>query len=135
MYICKILRKNKKCLNLEPKMPYWVFLTKNAQFGCFGAKILKKLLSYLQSAPSNLSNCKISRKNKNAQISDQECLIWVFLTKNALFGYSRARILRSYCHIEISTLKFVKLQNFAKKQKCPNLKPKMPYWVFLTKNA
>ena len=41
---------------------------------------------------------------------------------------------------EISTLKFVKLQNFAKKQKRLNLRPKMPYlgifsqeyfiWVF-----
>ena len=28
---------------------------------------------------------------------------------------------------EISTLKFVLLQNFTKKQKCLNLGPKMPY--------
>ena len=28
---------------------------------------------------------------------------------------------------EIRTLKFVYLQNFMKKQKCPNLEPKMPY--------
>ena len=126
LYICKILRKNKKCLNLEPKMPYWVFLTKNAQFGCFGAKILKKLLSYLQSAPSNLSNCKISWKNKNAQISDQECLIWVFLTKNALFGYSRARILRNYCHIWNQHPKMCQIAKFCEK-KCLNLGAKMPY--------
>ena len=32
---------------------------------------------------------------------------------------------------EISTLEFVYLQNFVKKQKCLNLGPKMPYWVFL----
>ena len=31
---------------------------------------------------------------------------------------------------EISTLEFVKLQNFAKKQKCLNLGPKTPYLVF-----
>ena len=29
-------------------------------------------------------------------------------TKNVLFGYFRAKSLKSYCHIEISTLKFVK---------------------------
>ena len=36
---------------------------------------------------------------------------------------------------EISTLEFVSLQNFAKKQECLNLGVKMPYsshiWVFL----
>ena len=31
-----------------------------------------------------------------------------FGTKNALFGYVWARIFKDYCHIEISTLKFVK---------------------------
>ena len=45
---------------------------------------------------------------------------------------------------EISTLEFVQLQNFAEKQKCLNLGPKMPYlgifdqkcfiWVILGKN-
>ena len=58
------------------------FGTKNVLFGYFRARILKKLLSYLKSAPSNLSNCKILRKTKNAQIWDQKCLIWVFLGKN-----------------------------------------------------
>ena len=33
---------------------------------------------------------------------------------------------KNYCHIEISTLKFVYLQNFTKKQKCLNSGPKMP---------
>ena len=46
------------------KMPK--FGTKNASCGYFWARILKKLLSYLKSAPSNLSNCKILRKNKNS---------------------------------------------------------------------
>ena len=32
---------------------------------------------------------------------------WVFLTKNALFGYFRARIKKTYVFVfEISTLKF-----------------------------
>ena len=77
-----------KCLNLGPKMPYlgifdgkcliWAFLTKNALFGKFSVRIFKKLLSYLKSAPLNLSNCKILWRNKTAKIWDQKCLIWVF---------------------------------------------------------
>ena len=47
---------------------------------------------------------------------------WVFLIKNALFGYFGARIFKK----TINTLQFVYLQNFAKKQKCLNLGP-MPY--------
>ena len=39
-------KQNKKCLNLVPKMPY---------LGIFGLEFLKKLLSYLKSARSNLS--------------------------------------------------------------------------------
>ena len=42
-----------------PKFGY-----KNASCGYFWAGILKKL-SDLKSKPSNLCNCKISRKNKN----------------------------------------------------------------------
>ena len=40
------------------------FWTKNASCGYFWDRILKKLLSYLKSAPSDLSNCKILRKKK-----------------------------------------------------------------------
>ena len=76
------------CLNQkfceETKMPK--FGTKNVWFGVFLNWNLKTILSYLKSAPSNLSNCKISRKNKNmTKIWDQKCLIW-------------ARILKNYCH-------------------------------------
>ena len=63
----------------------------------FGTKNAIKLLSYLKSAPSNVSICKISQKKQRCLnlgpkmpylgIFDQKCLIWVFLTKNALFGY------------------------------------------------
>ena len=48
----------------ESKMPK--FGTKNALFEYFWARIKKKLLSYLKSAPSNESICKISRKTENA---------------------------------------------------------------------
>ena len=80
--------KWRKCLNLWPKMSYlsfsglifesqnlkcliWVFLSSN----------FEKQLSYLKSAPSNLSNCKILWKNKNSSNRDQKCLIWVFWQK------------------------------------------------------
>ena len=59
------LAEKQKCLNLGPKCLIWVFLTKNALFGYFWARTLKMLLSYLKLAPSDLSICKISRKNKN----------------------------------------------------------------------
>ena len=39
---------------------------------------------------------------------DQKCLIRVFLTKNALFGYFWARIQKNYCHIWNSTPKIFK---------------------------
>ena len=58
------------------------FGTTNAIFWYFWAKILKKLLSHLKSSSSNLSIGKTSRKNNNAQIWDQKCLIWVFLSQN-----------------------------------------------------
>ena len=48
---------------------------------------------------------------------DQKYLIWVFLGEN---------FKKTIAIFEISTLKFVYLQNFTKKQKCLNLVPKMP---------
>ena len=50
--------------------------------GIFGQELEKKLLSYVKSEPSNLSICKILRKNNNTQICDQKCLIYVFLVWN-----------------------------------------------------
>ena len=44
-----------KSLNLGPKMPY---------FGTFGLEFEKKLLLYLKSASSNLSDCKFREKTK-----------------------------------------------------------------------
>ena len=65
--ICLIVkfRGKTKMPKFGTKMPY-LGGTKNALFGYFLVRILKKLLSYLKSALSNLSTCKISRKNKNA---------------------------------------------------------------------
>ena len=54
------------------------FGTKNALFGYFWATIFKKLLTYLKSAPSNLSYCKIPHKKKKKMPK--------FGIKNASFG-------------------------------------------------
>ena len=61
---------------IETKMPK--FGTKNALFGHSWAWISKKLLSYLKSAPLKFALLQNFAKNKNAQIWDQKCLIWVF---------------------------------------------------------
>ena len=49
------LVEKQKSLNLGQKCMIWVFLDWK----------LKSIYSYLKSTPSNLSNCEISRKNKN----------------------------------------------------------------------
>ena len=55
-----------------------------------------------------------------------------FVTKNALFGYFWARLLKSHVVFEINTLKSVKLLNFAKKlRKWLNMGTKMPYLVIV----
>ena len=51
-------------------------------------------------------------------IFDQECLIWLFSGK---------AFPKTIVRFEISTLKFVSLQKFLKKQKCLNLGPKIPF--------
>ena len=103
--------KNKqKCLNFAPKMPYWVFLTKNTVFRYLWIRIKKKLLSYLKSAPSNLSNYKISR----------------FRTKNALLRYFLTISWKNYCHIWNEHLRICLISKFCKETKMPK---------FGTKNA
>ena len=60
-------------LFLAKKNPFkcliWVFLGRNSK---------KLLYCYFTSALSNFSKQKISSKNKNPQILDQNCLNWVF---------------------------------------------------------
>ena len=69
--------KKQNCLNFRPKMSYSVFMKQN----------FEKLLLYLRSTPSNLSNCKVLQKSKNPSIQE----------KNALFF--QARTLKRYCHV------------------------------------
>ena len=87
-----------KILNFGPKMPC---------LGIFGQEFEKKLLSYWKSAPSNLAICKISRKNKNAEIWKQ----------NAWFGYFWARILESYCHVLNQHLRICVIPKFCEETK------------------
>ena len=56
--ICLIAKRRE-----TKKMPK--FGTKEASYGFFYYNLFKKLLSCLKSAHLNLSNCKISQKNKN----------------------------------------------------------------------
>ena len=73
-------------------MPYWVYLTKNALFGYFGAKIKKKTIVTfkvdtlkfvkLQNFAKKTNKSKFVTKNALQSTFDQGCLIWVFLGKN-----------------------------------------------------
>ena len=71
----------------------------------FLCKIFKKPLSYLKSEPSNFSNCKVLRRNKNAYIWDKKSLIWVFSTNN--LGVFWLEFDKNTVIFETSTVKFV----------------------------
>ena len=92
------------------------FGTKNALFWYFWARIFKKLLSYLKSAPSNLSICKILRK-----------------TILSIFGHFRASVLKKSCHIWNRHPWICLIAKFSKKKK-PKFGTKnalFHIWVFL----
>ena len=99
--------------------------TKNVSFWCFRAGIWKQYCHiWLTSVPINFSNCKILQKKQKLLNLGTNC-------KSTLFRYSWGRNLKNYCDIRISTLTFVKLQKFEKKQQCLNLGPKClvgPFW-------
>ena len=60
--------------------------------GNFALTFLGKILvSYLKVAPSNLLDCNFLQRNKNAQIWDQKCLIWIFLGWNSKTILSRLK--------------------------------------------
>ena len=75
------------------------------------------IASWIKNCKLNFPICKILRKNKTAYTWDQKCLISVFFWlkfKTTIFIF------------EMSTIKFIDLQNFAYK-KCLDLRPKMSY--------
>ena len=131
--------------------------TKNALFGHFGAIILKKLLSYLKSAPLNqnfgpkmpyLGIFGQGFEKNYCHICNQHLQIYLiakfrgktkmpkFGTKNALFACFWVGILKQYCHISNQHVRICLIATFRGKTKMPKFgRPKMSYWVFLRKNA
>ena len=72
--------KNWKCLNLGPKMSYFVI---------FGPGIWKQYCHIWNNHPRIYQIGKFCKKMKMQK----------FGTNNALFGYILVRILKNYCHI------------------------------------
>ena len=99
--------KKQKCLNLGPKMQF---------FGIFGLEFKKNYCHIWNRHPQVCLFAKFHGKTKMPK----------FGTKNAWFGYFGLEFENNLVIFEISTLEFVWLQNFAKKQKCLNLGPKIP---------
>ena len=63
----KNFKQKQKRINLPTNMPY---------LAIFFGRIFKRVLSYLKTAPSNLSNCKILQKYKTE--NTQKCVVWMF---------------------------------------------------------
>ena len=104
---CKVWCKNKKSLNLGPKM----------RDMCIFVLELKILLSYLKLVSSNLPCFKIWFKNKNLYILDQKRLIWVFLSwsfKKPLSYFRLAPSNLSKTESFTNTVKFVLVSAFFK---------------------
>ena len=99
------------------KAKFPIFGTKNALFGYFWARILKKYCHIWNQCPHI---CLIASFWEKAKLCN-------FATKNALFGYFWDRELRTIVIFQVSILKYVKYQNFAKKQNFRTLVPKMFY--------
>ena len=118
-YYCHVSNQRPRiCLVAKfcSKIKILKFGTKNDFILVFLGWNLKKLLSCLISANSNLPDCKFRKTTMSK-----------FETKNVWFEYFWVRILKTIVIFEISTFKLVKLQNFVKKQKCLNLGQKLPY--------
>ena len=102
------------------------FRTENALFGYFWAIIFENHWYIWNQHFRNGGIAKFCEETKMFKFRNLEMSYWVFLIKNAWFGYFCARIFwKTIVIIEISTLNFVYLQNFMKNQNCINLRPKM----------
>ena len=87
---------------------------RNALFGYFWAGILKVFCHICNQYPQICVNGKFDKKTKGPK----------FLTRNALFACFSKAIVK----LQISSLKFVYLQNFVNKENCLKLGPKVPYF-------
>ena len=95
-------------------------VTKNAWFVIFSTGVWKQ---YCHTWNQHPRICQIAkfRKKQSAYIWDQKCLMWVFLTKNALFRCFWARILKNYCHIWYPYPQICLFAKFQEKTKMPKL--------------
>ena len=112
----KVKCKNKNPWIWDKKCLIWVFWGWNL-----------KIMSYLKSAASNLSNCKISKKKmKMPKFGTKKYLIWVFLGKN----------LKNYGHIWHQHPRCCLITKFCEETRMSKFGTKNALLrVFLTKNA
>ena len=90
--------------NIYKKRKLPKFLTKSALSVYFWARILK---NYCDTSNQHPAICMIAKFRKKITFGPKN-LYWVFLNKNALFGYFRPRIKKkTIVIIEIRTLKIV----------------------------
>ena len=80
-------------------MPFWKFVTKNALFGWYWARSLKKLLWDLKSAPLNMSSCKILWRNKNSYFETKNNIFGYFWPRMPYFDISGQEFWKNYCEI------------------------------------
>ena len=101
LQICLIPKFHK--IMKMPKINIWA--QKCLIWGFFGWNLKDTILSCWKSAPSNLSNCKISRKSKILKFGSKNALnkndlsLMVFLTKNVLLGIFGLKFEKKYYHI------------------------------------
>ena len=125
--IAKFVAKNKNPKFDTKNALFGFFFTKNAFFFPFLGGIMKNIWPYLKSAPSNLSNCKIWRKNKFRKFQKKMLYLGIFQRKCLICVYLWQNFQNTIVIFEISTVKFVCLQEFTKTQKYLNWRPKIPY--------
>ena len=110
-------------------MPYLGFLTKNAFFFPFLGGIMKNIWPYLKSAPSNLSNCKIWRKNKFRKFQKKNALFGYFSTKMSYLRIFVTKLSKYYCHIWNQHREICLFARIHEKTKIPKLETENTLFV------
>ena len=133
MSSCKILRKNEIAYICKQKRLIWVF------FGQY----FKKLSSYLQSAPSNLWNSKISATISTATILKNYCCIsnqhpQISLITKFFEKQEWLRILKNYCPISNLHPQSCLIPKFSEKTRMPKFRTTKTlfqyFWATILKN-
>ena len=107
------------------------FGTKSALFWYFWARTLKTYCHIWNQHLQISEIVKFLRKQKCLNLGPKMPYLGIFDQKWLIWVFSGTVFRKTIVIFEISTLKFVYLQNFPKKQKCLNLGPKCLIWVFL----